>query len=243
MLSPQTLLTLDDLYQIQNTYVPNAGITAQLQNKALLMFVAATCEGKNTVMKAMTELDSRFTVAGTFTSREPQAGDDPGIYTYIPNTDEGLRDLFSRITAKQVVQYAVNPHARHIYGSTLEDYPGEYNLRDVFASAVSGFEQLSFRRTLAISLVSEPMIWADRFEQRFPHGHPLRTARHGEAIESFTWSLGHPNANHFLVENIEGDASIAARNIIRITDGAVPDSTRARTLIQGSLEAAKKIKP
>jgi hypothetical protein len=241
MLSDHTIQKLQQLYAVQTDYRPNDTIAAQLVNKTIVMFVGATCEGKNTVMEAVAAQDKRFKITGTYTSRDPRPGDDPNLYTYYQNTDDGLADLLAAIDRHEVVQYAVNPHANLIYGSTPGDYKGEYNLKDVFSSAIENFHHLGFKRSLAITIITEPTIWLKRFEERFPIGHTHRKARRDEAIESFSWSLAQPGSDHLWVENREGDLEHTAGVVIAACLGQGNGQPEARRLAELSLEYAKKI--
>ncbi len=241
MVSARTLEQLDRLHTAQNRYKPNETIATALGHVSLLMFVGATCEGKNTVMAEVAQLDKRFAIGGVFTSREPRNSDNPNLYAYIPHTDEGLQPVFSQIAARQVVQYAVNPHTKHIYGSNLTDYHGRYTMSDIFSTTVAGLEQLGFGQTRAFTIVREPGQWVAHFNERFPVGHPQRHARRDEAIESFGWSL-ETAGTHVVVENTEDAPFAAARAIVGfVTGGVVPDETRAQTFLQESLILAKDI--
>lgn len=240
MISAATTARLDALYAAQGSYQPNGDIKAALRSKVMLMFIGATCEGKNTVMSAVSKLDPEFQIVGTFTSREPRDSDITP-YTYYENTDKGLQPLLDRIDRREVVQYAVNPHAHLIYGSELSDYFSTYNLGDVFASAVSSFRQLGFQKALAITVITEPSVWLQRFDERFPHGHPQRIARRDEAIDSFTWSLSQATSDHFWVENIDGKPETAAAKAIEIARGISPGQPEARELAEASLKAAQSI--
>lgn len=240
-LSAATEQQLDALLEAQNGYRPNADITEQLRNMAITMLVGATCEGKSTAMHAVTGLDTRFGITGTFTSRPPRQ-DDEGLYTYYEHSDIGLKPILERIRNRQVVQYAVNPFTKQLYGSELSDYHAPYNLRDVFASAVASLRQLGFGRSKVVTIISEPEAWLRRFEERFPPDDVRRRPRRDEAIQSLEWSLAQPAGEHFWVENIERQPERAAQEIIALTFGTLPPSqTGARALGKASLLAARGI--
>lgn len=240
MLSDQTVQKLDQLYKDQDNYEPSLDIADQLAAKTIVMFVGATGEGKNRVMETVAELDERFRIAGNRTSRTPREDDDRTRYTYYQNSDEGLRPVFESIDQRRMVQYAVNPYSRLIYGSTLDDYAGEYNLKDVFSSAIADFRKLGFKQAIAITIISDPTVWLQRFEQRYPRDNPERQARRDEAIESFTWSLSQTQ-NHFWVQNIDGDPEVAAREVIAITLGQSTGQPDAQAIAKASLDAAWSI--
>jgi guanylate kinase len=240
VLSDQTTQKLSKLFKAQDIYEPNLSIADKLATKTIVMIVGATCEGKNLLMDEAAKLDERFQVAGTRTSREPREDDDSKRYTYYENSDKGLKDVLASIEKSEMVQYAVNPYAQLIYASAIDDYPAEYNLADIFSSAVDNFRHLGFKQAIAITVVSEPDIWVRRFETRFPHHDPQRQARRDEAIESFTWSLSQTH-DHFWVQNVEDKPELAAREIIAITLGESQGQPDARDLAAASLETAWSI--
>jgi len=182
MLSDHIIQKLKQLYAAEPQYRPNSSIAEQLTDKTLIMFVGATCEGKNTIMEAVAAQNTLFKVAGTFTSREPRPSDDRSRYTYYQNTDEGLGGILQMIDNHEVVQYAVNPHAQQLYGSVPSDYRADYNLADVFSSAVETFRHLGFKRAITATIITDPAVWIRRFEERFPRTHPYRKARRDAAI-------------------------------------------------------------
>jgi len=240
MLSDQTTQKLSRLFKTQEDYRPNPDITAKLSTKSIVMLVGATCEGKNLLMDTAAQLDERFHIAGTRTSREPREGDSHGRYTYYQNSDEGLRSVLESIDHHEMVQYAINPYAQLLYGSAIEDYPSEYSLADVFSSAVNNFQKLGFSRAVAITIISDPAVWLERFNERFPRGHAQRQARRDEAIESFTWSLSQ-DKDHFWVENVNGQPELGAQQIIDIALGKSAGQPDARAMATASLEAAWSI--
>jgi guanylate kinase len=240
MLSDQTTERLNKLFQTQDEYEPNMAIADKLAKKTITLFVGATCEGKNAVMEAATKLDKRLKVTGNRTSREPRKGDDAARYTYIENTDAALAEIFDAIEKREMVQYAVNPYAQLIYGSTIDDYPTTYNLADVFSSAVENFRHLGFKRAIAVTVITDPTVWVKRFDERYPTSNPERRARRDEAIESLTWSLSQ-DSNHYWVENIDGNLEAAAHEVIAITLGTSEGQPAARRIAEASLEAAWSI--
>jgi guanylate kinase len=239
MLTQNTLQYLDKLYKDQDSYRPSKAIAAQLASKQILVFVGPTCVGKNTIMEAIAATDEHFKIAGTFTSRDPRPNEKG--YTYYENTDEGLRPVLTAIEEHRVVQYAVNPHAHTLYGSELEDYPGEFNVADVFSSAVSQFKRLGFQKTITFSLATDPIPWLEQFERRFPPNHPQRKARRDEAIESIEWSLSQSSKNHFWLINIHGKQAVTAERVIAFVTGASEMKDNGRGYAVAILRAAQSI--
>jgi hypothetical protein len=243
MISSDTKQKLEQLYLVQESYRPAASLASNLQDKIIVMLVGATCMGKNTVMQAAAELNAGFRVTGNRTSRTPRIDDDHSRYSYYENTDEGLQPVLDQIAKGKVVQYAVNPHSHLLYATTIADYPGTYNLSDVFSTAVDNFRQLGFRAAVTISVATDPQVWLRRFEARFPLGSPDRQARRDEAVESLEWSLAQPeNGEHFWVKNIDGQPELAAQAVIDIVTSAGKGmATEARPQAEACLELARKI--
>jgi guanylate kinase len=240
MISPQTQQKIIALLKAESAYRPSPAIAEQLRAKTITMLVGASCEGKTTVMQTAAQLDPRFSISGRFTTREPRSGDNTALYTYYQNTDAGLQPLFERIEQRDVVQYAVNPYSKLVYGTDLNDYSTEYSMSDVFSSSVASVRQNSFKRVIVISIVGQPKSWLARFDERFPLGNPERRARRDEAIESFKWSLAQ-TADHYWIENIDGQPELAAQEIIAISLGTGEGQLQAKALAATSLDAARGI--
>ncbi len=236
-----TLQSLEQLYKIQNDYRPSNIIRQQLADKELTMVVGAAGEGKSTVLAKVVTLDERFAVAGSFTTRDPRPDDPVNNYKYYPNTEEGITQLFSLIGHREAVQFAVHPASKHLYGSTLENYPKQYNVRDTMAATVAGFRQYGFKATHTVTIITEPAAWLERFTARFPLGHPQRAGRRDEAIVSFKWSLAQIGDSHTFIENVAGKPEIAAQIIIDYTFGKPYDGASARQLCEVSLAVARLI--
>jgi hypothetical protein len=239
-LSLDTLAQLQQLYESQSTYQPDEAIAAQLAHKHVLLFVGPTCAGKNTVMETVAKTDGSFTAVGRFTSREPRSDDKD--YTYYDNTDEGLAPILGAISRRHVVQYAVHPYAYTLYGSNLEDYPGKYNMIDVFSGAVEQFKQLGFRQAVVLSIVTDPTAWRKRFDERFPIGHSQRGPRRDEAIESLTWSLAQHAKDRHWIENVDGEPEITAQRVIAITTSVSDGEKQLDALARATLRAIREIK-
>jgi guanylate kinase len=239
-LSRDALQYLDLLYEEQGTYRPNLAVATKLASKQMLVFVGPTCVGKNMVMETIAATDKRFRIVGTFTSRDPRPNEKG--YTYYENTDSGLAPILADIKEHRVVQYAVNRYAHTLYGSTLDDYPCEFNMGDVLSSAVSQFEQLGFQRVITFSLTTDPAPWLEQFERRFPPNHPQREARRNEAIESITWSLSQSGNSHFWIINTHGKQTETARHIIKLATGTSQSEHGGRDVAKTLLQVVQGIK-
>ena len=241
-LNSQTIAQLQALRSQQATYQQRPEDKQKLAERTVLAFVGAACEGKNTLMDAAVALDERLHIIGTLTSRPPRDSDKGLPYTYYEHTDAGLQSLFQAIDERSLVQYFVAAQApNHVYGSMPRDYPGEYNLGDYFSASIADMRTRGFRKVVALTIITPPEVWLERFDARFPPGHELRTYRRNEAIESFTWSLDQPDdGNHFWVINTSTPA-VAAQTVVDIALGKSRGNAEAVQLCKDSLDAARKI--
>lgn len=235
-LSADTIQQLQRLYATQDTYQPNPTVRASIANKRIVAVVGATCMGKNTLMKAATQLDPALSIIGTITSRPPRDSDDPDLYTYIPGTDEGIANAIAQISQGEWVQYAVNPYANTLYGSRPQDYTTDCSMGDFFSEAVQGARTIGFKQVLAATIVCNPELWLQRVNERFPIGHPQRQARRDEAIASLKWSLAQVNDHAWVINNgtpVLGGQALA--NIATASD--MTHTVKGQQLAQACLAA------
>ena len=214
MLNEETKVRIAKLAAEQAKYRPHAATRAKLAEKTLVMLVSATCMGKSTIMR---ELADEIPTVGTITTRPARQDDAHDRYEYFEHSDTGLAPLLHDIETGKLVQYTVNPHSGFIYGSRVEDYPGEINIGDYFSTVVDDFKDYGFKRTIPISVITDPASWLRRFEARFPAGYPDRQARLREAVESLEWSLS--RADTQWVINHNGASQVAAASVKTIIQG------------------------
>lgn len=240
MLSEETKRHIEELLAGQDAYRPSDSTQAALSGKTLIMLVGPTGAGKSTVMREVTKLDPSVSIVGTITTRPPRPDDQLSRYTFYKHTDEGLQPLFDDIAAGRLVQYVVNPYSRYLYGSSLSDYPAAVSIGDYFSSVVEDFDTYGFGRIIPITLVTDVQSWQRRFDERFPVDHPQRSSRRSEAITSLTWSLGEHKTPHHFVCNPDGSPGAAARDIVAILGGRMPDQATARRIAAECLETIRK---
>ncbi len=240
MLSETTKQHIEQLLAGQDAYRPGDDTRAALSDKTLIMLVGPTGAGKSTVMREVTKLDASISIVGTITTRPPRPDDQLSRYTFYEHSDEGLRPLFDDIAAGRLVQYVVNPYSYYLYGSSLADYPAAVNIGDYFSSVVEDFDTYGFGRIVPVTLVTTAESWRERFDERFPPGHPQRESRRSEAALSLTWSLGEHKTTHYFVHNPDGSPEAAARDIIAILGGHIPDQASPQRIAADCLETIRK---
>jgi guanylate kinase len=179
-----------------------------LSEKTAVLLVGPTAVGKSTVMNAALQLDERFSRATGFTTRAPRPNDEPGQYRYLAR-----RDVEDMQASGDLLQFAHNPANDQLYGTTVADFPNEYNMKDTLSSAVQEFESLPFKACRVISLTVEADAWHQWLLSRYPERSAERTQRLQEALISITWSLSRTHNHHWLI-NSPGQELRVARELI-----------------------------
>lgn len=176
----------------QTTYKPNKHIHGKLTGKTIVMTVGPAAIGKSTLMNGAVEHDPRLHRVPSFTTREKRANDEPGMYHYII-TDQDYEKLDHDIRAGNVVQYGVSPVKDVVYGTYIDDYLREFNLKDVWYSGVAEFEKLPFKAKILVGIVADPLDWKEWFSQRFKPGDLEALSRLDEAEQSLQWLITQSN--------------------------------------------------
>lgn len=241
MLSDKTKQHIKTLLASQDDYRPSTETRLGLSEKTLIMLVGPTGAGKSTVMRQFTTLDPNISIVGTITTRAPRHDDHIERYTFYEHSEAGLQPLFDNISKGKLVQYVVNPYSHQIYGSSLSDYPSDVNIGDFFSNVIEPFHDYGFGRVIPITIVTSGESWLNRFNQRFPVGHPQRASRRAEAITSLRWSLDKHKTAHFFVLNPEGSAMEAAKDIAMILNGGLPNQAQARAAAKECLAVIQKL--
>lgn len=241
MISDTTRQKLLELYKTQDAYRASSDIAEQLADKTLVMFIGASGQGKNTIMEAVTKLNGQFQTAGNHTTRAPRDSDDPSLYTYHEYSDTGFAPIFSMIDRHELVQYVVNLHSYLMYFRTPDNFASNFPMTDTLSNVVDSHRKLGFKRAIAITIVSQPQQWLQRFNERFPVGHPDRKARRDEAIESLKWSLAQTGPDHYWAENVQDKPELAAQAVLDIALNGSTGQLHAKALAASSLDHAREI--
>lgn len=242
MLSPEVQKLFDKAKQEETTYKPSNEVLDHLQKKNFIMIVGPTAMGKSTLMNKAVELDDEFARVSGFTTRPKRSNDEPGLYDYIPHTNEGIQSILAEKEAGQLVQYAIFPTTGFVYGTHLKDYPGTYNLKDTLSNVAGSLAKLPFHRTYIIGIVTTPEAWQQWLSLRFKPDDPDFLKRINEAIQSLEWLLRQPRETVKWVYNRPDDIETSAKELITITKEDKPASIDYPQYAQDLLDLAKSLK-
>ncbi len=126
--------------ELQDRYFPSDEICEFLHTKTAILLVAPTSMGKSVIMETAAALEPKtFGTAGTFTNRPSRLDDSGRQYEYIPLTPVATSNILDAIDRQELVQYAVHPTTKYIYGSRISHYKSENNMLDMLSNGVKAF--------------------------------------------------------------------------------------------------------
>ncbi|MEO5949743.1 MAG: hypothetical protein ABIP74_05040 [Candidatus Saccharimonas sp.] len=194
------------------TYWPNDDVLRAIGHKSLIPIIGPSAVGKSFIIDTLVGMDPRFDKVLSFSTRNPRREDTPETMACLPWDERHIKRICNTIEAGDAVQYAFHRQTGDIYGTTLESYPGDYNLLPALTTSIANLEQLPFRSLRTIGLVTSPELWSQWFAKReidlAPEDRPKRIA---EAANSLTWLLDHPEVA--IINNPAGDAFKTAKKI------------------------------
>jgi guanylate kinase len=190
MLSPDVQARLLVAQVAQMSYKPNEAVCAQLREKSLVMCVGPVAIGKSYIMNKVIDIDSDFRRVPVFTTREARSDDEPGMFRAVEHNDKNVSRILDQIDAGEIVQYVVHPTTGRIYGSTPDDYPGNFNLLAMMSGVVKQLQNIPFKDNYIIGLAASPDTWIERLAIRYPSQTDEKAKRLGEATSSLSWLLG-----------------------------------------------------
>jgi len=206
-----------DLRGQQRHYAASKASLEAIANKHFVAVVGPSAIGKSTIMNRVSNKHSDFKWVITRTTRPPRSNDVDGMYRYII-TDDDFDKLEKDIQHGELLQYAIDPTRDVLYGSYPEDYPGVYNIGDVWASAVSDFQNLGFKSMTTIYLGADANDWDIGFRSRFTPGDEVAIKRLAEAEQSLTWALDHHSELKWL-KNTPQNIGETAKQFITLAQG------------------------
>lgn len=223
-------IIISQLQSQERNYRPNETVLTQLAAKQLVLLVSPAAVGKSTLMNRIVELDDRFARISGLTSRPARAEDEPGMYRYIPHTPPELKRLLEKAEAGELVQYAIHPTTSFVYATELQDYPKQFNCKDVLGHAIAGFRALPTAGSHTFGIVCDPAEWQQRLDNRYPNpADPELKKRLAEAAINLSWSL--QDTETIWIENSNGRLDTAAATIINYSAGySLPGQKQQETL-------------
>lgn len=213
---------------------------AILAEKTIVPIVGISAIGKDTLIERTIQhygdVDDMHRASG-FTTR-PADGNQANDSTYrafLPNTEKSRAAIFAATGEDELVQYKEHPTTGFLYGTTLQDFAGTYNLLPTLSGEVDTLRGLGFRACRVIVLCALPSQWEKRFNKR-PYTAKARNQRIAEGIESLTWAFDNKEQVMWLA-NPDGRLDVTAEqleSLITVGDYDAP-------LRKASIETARKL--
>ncbi len=215
----------------ESDYVPNERVAEELRNaKHAILVIGPIAVGKTTVMGAISQLDADFQASTGFTTRERRPGESDEFYEFIPHDVEHVTGIVDEVWSRDLVQFAVHPTTKSIYGSRLPDYEARYPMLDILSSSVEQFRRLPFEERTEFAVVASSEEWWQRVRKRMElTGLEETKKRVAEAELSLEWSLSQGNALAWINNKAEG-VRTTAQEIINITKRVAEPDPRNRVL-------------
>lgn len=195
----------------------NDKVLKYLSNKNLVLLVGPSSVGKTMLMQQVVKLNSDFNIASGFTTRPLRKDEDPSTYRFLPNTPIQKQQIVNQIASGELLQFAVHPQTRYLYGTSFKDYSAKYNLLDVLSNEVYNFQTIGFATCRTIMIIAEPEEWQDRFTTRnFSRDETYKRIKEG--IASLNWGLENQDNIHW-IHNTTSNFELVAKDIIAIAKG------------------------
>jgi guanylate kinase len=226
----------EELRQLQDVYVPQGATAEHIRDISIGMIIGATCVGKSTIIKKVTEIDHEFSNPGGFTTRQLRPTD-AKTYRHLDDSPESLANFLERVRRGEPVQYNIYDTG-HTYGSETQDYPTPFSVLDTQYSAVKNLERAGFKSTKPIAVVVNPRQYRRQLRTRFPEKSKDRTTRLKEGVLSLEWCLEHGD-NIAWVINRHDDPESAAFQVIGLTRGYRRQEAGARLVGEKLLSKMK----
>jgi guanylate kinase len=135
----------------------------ELSKKTLIPLVGPSSVGKTTIMRAVTDAHPEFYISSGFTTR-PRRPDEPAdTYRFLDNSDDQRQKIIDQFGQGNLIQFAIHPTTGFMYGTSLTDYKGKFNLLDMLSSTVANFQSLGFAACRPVMIVASPEQWQASF--------------------------------------------------------------------------------
>ena len=231
-----------ELIELQGTYVPLGETADHIRDISIGLIIGATCVGKSTIIKTVTEIDNEFSNPGGFTTRQLRPSD-AKTYRHLENSVESLSGFLDQVKNGEPVQYNVYDTG-HIYGSAAQDYPTPFSVLDTQYSAAANLERAGFKKVQPIALVAEPAQYERQFKTRFggTANEEERMIRLIEGQRSLEYCLEQGEDISWVVNRM-GEAQAAAYEVIGLIRGYRRHSTTARIVGERLLKSFSRLVP
>ena len=241
MLSPALETELAAARANQLSYTLSPENAALLQEKTLVMLVSPVAVGKSYAISRLIQADEEFKPVAVITTREARQDDDPALFRTVPHDDVHVGQILGAIKNGEMVNYTVHPTSGRIYGTFPSDYPGTFNVLPTLSGAVEQLRSAPFKRSVVISLSTDPETWKHRLNLRYPEASEERSKCLKEAVVSLKWML-HPDQSHtiFWADNPD-DPEAVVRSIIGIVKYNEKSDRAARENARRMLEIAEEL--
>jgi len=229
-----------ELLNLQDTYVPLGETADHIKDISIAMIIGATCVGKSTIIKTVTELDPDFSNPGGFTTRELRPTDAKS-YRQLDNKPESLAGFLEQVKRGGPVQYNVYDTG-HIYGSEVRDYTTPFSVLDTQYSAVKNLARAGFESTHPIAIVTPPEQYVSQLKDRFgpnPDKDDMKI-RLAEGEKSLVFCLEQEDDVAWVI-NRSGDAKAAAFEVIGLTRAYRRESTGGRLIGERLLNKIRQL--
>lgn len=211
------------------TYVPAREVVDKLSGTTIVPIIGPFAVGKTTCIDAVESRHDLFGRSQSFTTRDLLPNEAPDTYRFLPNNKATLEGILKSIRLGELVQVAVHPTTKKIYGSDLRDYTNPYTMLDTLSTSMVDIERTGFGDVKPLALVAPELEWQARFRERSARITKSDLAKRlTEATTSLNWSLD-PGQDFPWVVNADNRLNEAARDIVDITLGKKsPDKSNRR---------------
>ncbi len=208
------------------TYIPTEEVRAKLAEVTLVPLIGPVAVGKTTTMNFIEANYPSFGQCHGFTTRDLRPGEEPDTYRFLPHNHQTLENILYNMRRGELVQVAVHPTTRKIYGSNLEDYNKPFIMLDALATSIEDIERVGFGAVKPIVLITSTHDWQERLNQRMFNGGKKELAdRLAEAMISLEWSLAQGSDIPWVV-NADNHINNAAEEVVALTlENKSPDIT------------------
>ncbi len=192
-------------------YRPSAAVLTRLRSVDFVAVVGPTAAGKDTLIGAAAQQDTRIHEVVGDTSRPPRPGEIDGVDLHFRSRS----DMRSIMAKGSYVQIILHPSG-DLYATSGAAYSTEgCSLMPILSSAIPVFRKLPFKRVRVLYLL--PPDWDTWMERIRTHGltDAQLTSRLAEARVSLSFALADPDVHFLISDDLRGVTGRAVAYIIQ----------------------------